>query len=109
MDSGKLNTRVEVYRLTKTADNYGGFTSTQSLVYEIWAFKKDLSGEIRQENGKRSRYNEIELIIRKKTADNILIGDLLKIENISGKYRLNEKFDNVDRFFTKIKATYREE
>lgn len=109
MDAGNLNTRVEVYRLSKSSDGFGGYNSTQSLFMKIWADKKDLSGEIRQENGKRSLYNEMELIIRKKTSDELYIGDLLQIENIPGKYRLTDKFDSVDRFFTKIRAVHREE
>ena len=82
MNAGDLDTRVEVYRLVKTADPFGGSTSTQSLFLTLWASKKDLSGEIRQENGKRSLYKEIELIIRKKTSDELYIGDLLNIESM---------------------------
>ena len=42
MDSGKLDTRVIVKRLTKSADGYGGFTSTKATEMTIWAHKSDL-------------------------------------------------------------------
>lgn len=105
MDAGKLDTRVEIRRLTKTADTYGGFTSITSTASTIWAYKRETSGDVRQENGKRRREVDIELMVRKKTADNILNTDLLKIENVSGEYRINEKFESGYKYYTTIKAT----
>ena len=32
MDAGKLDTQIAVVRLTKTADEFGGFTSTEAVV-----------------------------------------------------------------------------
>ena len=105
MDAGKLDTRVEVKRLTKTADGFGGTTSTSAVNSTIWAYKKETSGEIVQENGKRQQYLEIELTVRKKTADTILKTDLLAISGVSGNYRIKEIYDSIHKYFSTIKAT----
>ena len=105
MDAGKLDTRIQIRRLTKTADTYGGYTSTTATASTVWAYKRETSGDISQENGKRRRELDIELVVRKKTADDILNTDLLKIENVSGEYRINGKFESGYKYFTTIKAT----
>jgi len=105
MDAGKLDTRVEVKRLTKTADGFGGTTSTSAVNSTIWANKKETSGEIVQENGKRQQYLEIELTVRKKTAMTILKTDLLAISGVSGDYRIKEVYDSIHKYFSTIKAT----
>ena len=104
MDAGKLDTRIEVKRLTKTSDGYGGTTSTSAVNSTIWAYKEETKGEIVQENGKRQQYLEIELTVRKNTADTILKTDLLKIAGVSGDYRISEIFDSIHKYFTTIKA-----
>jgi len=104
MNAGKFNTRVEIIRLTKTADNFGGFTSTDTAVNTVWVELKFKSGDVKQENGRRSKYTEIELMLRKKTADTILFTDILKIEGFSGRYRINDIYDVHQRFYSKILA-----
>jgi len=37
MDAGKLDTQISIIRLTKTADEFGGFTSTEATVATYWA------------------------------------------------------------------------
>jgi head-tail adaptor len=105
MDSGKLDTRVVVKRLTKTSDGYGGTTSTKATIATVWAKKKDIGGEFQVELGRRRMYNNIELILRKKTADTIDISDVLVIEGTSKEYRINEIYDSVHKYYTTIKAT----
>lgn len=105
MDAGKLNTRIEVKRLTKTSDGYGGTTSTNATVETLWANKKDVKGEIKDTEGKRGRHVQIELELRKKAADLILDDDLLKIEGKPGLYRINGFYDSEQDFFTVINAT----
>jgi len=105
MDAGKLNTRIEVKRLTKTADGYGGTTSTTATVDTLWAYKKDLKGDIKDTDGKRGRSLEIELELRKNAADQIQDNDILKIENKPGTYRINAIYESEQDFFTVIKAT----
>ena len=105
MNSGRLNTRIDVKRLTKSSDTYGGTTSTVSVSSTIWADKSETKGEIVQENGKRQQYLEIELTVRKKTADTTLKTDLLAISGVSGDYRINSIFDSKHKYYTTIKAT----
>ena len=105
MNSGRLNTRIDVKRLTKSSDTYGGTTSTVSVSSTIWADKSETKGEIVQENGKRQQYLEIELTVRKKTADTILKTDLLAISGVSGDYRINSIFDSKHKYYPTITAT----
>jgi len=105
MDAGKLNTRVEVKRLTKTPDGFGGTTSTSATAETFWAHKKDIKGDVTATEGKRGRSVEIELELRKKAADQILDNDVIKLEGKSGLYRINGFYDSKQDFFTIIKAT----
>lgn len=105
MNAGKLNTRIEVKRLTKTSDGFGGTTSTNATVETLWANKKDVKGDITATEGKRGRSVEVELELRKKAADQILDNDLIKIEGKDGLYRINGFYDSEQDFFTVIKAT----
>ena len=105
MNAGKLNTRIEVKRLTKTSDGFGGTTSTNATVETLWANKKDIKGDISATEGKRGRSVEIELELRKKAADQILDNDLIKLEGKDGLYRINGFYDSEQDFFTVIKAT----
>ena len=105
MNAGKLNTRVEIKRLTKTPDGFGGTTSTNATVDTLWANKKDVKGDITATEGKRGRSVVIELELRKKAADLILDDDLIKLEGKDGLYRINGFYDSEQDFFTVIKAT----
>lgn len=105
MDAGKLDTRVIVKRLTKTADGYGGTTATKATETTIWAYKRDVSGDIKTQNVQRKKFVDIELVVRKKTADDILDNDILQIEGNSTEYRINEIFDSEHKYFTTIRAT----
>lgn len=105
MQAGKLNKRVTIKRLTETSDSYGGTVSTVVDYVTIWADKKELGGEVKNENGQRTLYNDVELIIRKKTADVIRYDDIFSIEGDANTYRINEIFDSKEDFFTTIRAT----
>lgn len=117
MDAGRLNKRVKVIRLTKESDGFGGFTSTESVVDTFWCVMKENRGEIEQENGIREQRVEIELILRRKAANQIQITDILQMEGKSEKHRIIDKFDglyqrfrsgaaggSVGDFYTTIKA-----
>jgi head-tail adaptor len=108
MRAGDLDTRVLVKRQSKTADGFGGFTSTLATETTIWASVNYTDGDITTKNGKRDRNLVIELIVRKKTADDIATTDLLEIENESGQYQINTMFDSKYKYFTSITATKRE-
>ena len=108
MNPGKLDKRVLVKRQSKTADGFGGFTSSLSTQTTIWASVNYTDGDITTKNGKRDRNLVIELIVRKKTADNIATTDLLEIENVSGQFQINSMFDSNYKYYTTITATKRE-
>lgn len=107
MDSGKLNTRIVIKRLTKVDDGFGGTTSTKANAGTIWAYKEDLGGEFDVElTGLRRIYTDIELVVRKKTADDLIQKtDILSIEGSDKEYRINEMFDSTHKYFTTIRAT----
>ena len=104
MDAGKLNTRVTVKRFTETSDGYGGTTTETVDITTIWASKKEISGEIKTQDGRRLLHNVMELTVRKKTADNIQFDDLLQVEADSDTYRITELYDSKQDFMTTIKA-----
>lgn len=105
MQSGKLNSKITIKRLVKTDDGFGGFISTLSDVASVWCDLKQISGEISDNFGKREHETKIEILMRKKTADLIIIGDIFIIGNGSQNYRINEKFDSELDFLTKLTAT----
>ena len=104
MDAGEFNTRIEIRRLTKTSDSYGGTTSTITLYDTIWAKKSDVGGNIESDRGRSKTKQEIELIIRKKSADQINNDDLVKIEGETGDFRIVSIFDNIHKYYTQLKA-----
>jgi len=108
MNASKLDTRVLVKRQSKTADGFGGFSSTLATQTTIWANVRFTDGDVTTKNGKRDRNLVIELMVRKKTAENISTTDLLEIENESGQFQINSMFNSNYKFFTTITATKRE-
>jgi hypothetical protein len=105
MQSGKLNSKITIKRLIKTTDEFGGFNSTLSNVATVWCDLKQISGEISDKFGKREHETKIEILMRKKTADLIIIGDIFIVENEAQNYRINEKFDSELKFLTRLTAT----
>ena len=103
--------------MTKTADGFGGFTSSETIVHTFWCAKKTNRGEIRQENGIREQRTEIEFILRQKAANQILMSDVLQLDATDEKFRIIDMFDglyqrfksgasgnNVEDYYTTIKA-----
>ena len=74
----------------------------------IWANVSFIKGDVTSKNGRKKRSLQIELLIRKKTADDILTTDLLQIENISGLYQINDMYDANYKYYTKLIATKRD-
>ena len=105
MNAGKLNSKITIKRLTKTADGFGGYNSTLSDVATVWCDLKQIKGEIVDKFGKREQDIEVEITMRKKTADLIQLGDIFTLENDSQKYRINDKFEFDLDFYTKLLAT----
>jgi head-tail adaptor len=108
MNAGKLDKRVLIKRQTKTSDGFGGYTSNNATQSTIWANVSFTKGDITNKNGRKKRSLQIELLIRKKTADNILTTDLLQIENIAGLYQINDMYDANYKYYTKLIATKRD-
>ena len=105
MTSSDLKQRIIVKRLTKTTDSYGGFTSTKSTIGTYWAKVQETSGDIVDKDGKSQLKTRIELVLRKKTADNLLINDIIQVEGDSAEYRFNGKFQTIENFWIKGMAT----
>lgn len=105
MDASILKQRIIVKRLTKTADGYGGWTSTKATVGTYWCQAKEVSGDISAKNGIRLKETEVELTLRKETAFLIQFEDVLQIEGSNVEYRLNSAFQLVENFWSKAKIT----
>lgn len=105
MQAGKLNNRVTIKKTTRVQDEFGGWQNTADYNITVWADVKQISGEISQENGKRSLELQIEIKMRKKTANNVNIGDVITVGNDAAEYRINSKFDSVESFNTDLMAT----
>lgn len=104
MNIGEFRDRVAVKRLTKTADGYGGFTSTQSTVATVWAKLQFTDGDMSFVNDKRQLNKGINLTIRKNTATtNIQVGDVLYPERDNNEYRINTILEE-NLYFYKIKG-----
>lgn len=106
MDAGKLDTRVELKQLTKSADGYGGFTATTSTVATVWASVKEVKGDVESDNYTRGRYLYIEVVMRDKTVDDNDVDEntILKIQNKAGDYRITGIFEGFKSKFVKISA-----
>lgn len=105
MNAGKLNDRITIKRLSRVSDNFGGFNSTLSDVKSAWCSFVQKEGEIEMENGKRQRSLVAELIMRKKTADDIIVGDIFVLEGQTDQFRINEMYESELKYYVKIKAT----
>ena len=105
MQAGKLNSRVTIKKTTRVQDEFGGWQNTADYNVSVWADVKQLSGEISQENGKRSLELEVQITMRKKTAEKVNLGDVITIGTDAAEYRVNSKFDSVLDFYTELKAT----
>lgn len=103
--ASNLKQRIIVKRLTKTADGYGGWTSTKSTIGTYWCQVIEKSGDIDAKDGKRILTTRIDIVIRKETADLIQINDVIQVEGNSAEYRLNGLFQTIENFWVKMEAT----
>lgn len=105
MTASDLKQRIIVKRLTKTSDSYGGFTSTKSTIGTYWCMVKEISGDVEEKDMRTQLKTRIEIYLRKKTADNILINDIIQVEGDSAEYRYNSKFQTIENFWVMAIAT----
>lgn len=107
MNPGKFNNVIEFFIPSKTADGYGGTTlSSFTSTATIWGFATEISGNIEQSEGSR-KYNRVsEIIVRKKDFDLVsLAGAVFNIDG-AGKYRINEHYEIIEKYYVKFKGTY---
>ena len=106
MDAGKLDTRIGIYRTNQSADGYGGFTSSPSLLTTLWANVEYVSGEMKTENGSRKQEKKIKLIFRDKALDNPsnYFEYYLQIDGNTNKYRIINLFESTPDYYTTIEA-----
>jgi len=105
MDAGKLDSKITIKRLIKSPDEFGGYDSTLSEVATVWCNLKQINGDITDKLGKRTQDVQVEIIMRKNTADLIQLGDIFTLEGGTKNYRINEKYEFDLDFYTKLLAT----
>ena len=105
MNAGRLNTRISVNRYTKVADDFGGYTSTEAVLKKVWCHLKEIKGDVTTENGMTQRRITAELILRKKAADEVRIGDTINIDGQTDKFKINNMYQSELDFYTTIVAT----
>lgn len=105
MQPGKLNNRIGVYRQTRVADGYGGWSNTTALNDTYWGDVKEEAGAIDDVAGARKQMVEITITMRKTTADNLQIGDTITVDSNSDKYRINSIVKTDLKYTSEIKAT----
>jgi hypothetical protein len=107
MQAGKLNKRVRVYRQTTQSDGYGGVSESALILNStIWAHKKELKSQLQNLETGQKRVTDLELIVRKKTADRLQIQtDLLELESQSGKYKINAIEEYDQDFYSLVKCS----
>lgn len=107
MDAGKLDTRVEIKQQTTSADGYGGFTASVSTTATVWAYVREIKGDVNDDTYRRGRYLNIEVVMRDKTVEdnNINEDSILKIQSKDGDYSITGIFEDFKSKFVKINAT----
>ena len=105
MQAGNLNTRININRYTKTQDDFGGYTSTNSVLKSIWCDLKEVRGDVSAEGGMTQRRVNAELLVRKNAVDDVFIGDTFNIEGESDQFKINDIYQSKLDFYVTIKAT----
>jgi head-tail adaptor len=105
MNVGELNKRVTIYRITGTADGFGGTTKNKTTLKTIWAKLVYKGGEVDVEAGLRMQTTGIELIVRELAVTDLLFTDTLSIGEDATEYNINSILETeLDKYVT-IKAT----
>ena len=106
MDAGKLDKRIEIKSITKTSDGYGGTTSTLNAFATVWAYVREVSGKVEQDEFDRGRKKELDIIVRSQTAEDKSISEdnILRVEGETGDYRVISIVEHTYKKYTKITA-----
>ena len=107
MNIGRLNTRIQIKKLTNVSDNFGGWTNSVTDYIDIWAKYKQVKGLRTTTDGKRQTRTEVELICRADTIDFIdtNIGGqewFFQIDGVNEDYRINDIYESEYKNYTKI-------
>ena len=105
MQAGKLNSRITATKYTRVKDEFGGWQNTANFSLTFWADVDIVKGEIDTISGKRALSTEIKITMRKKSADQINIGDTIVVNSKIGNYRINDKYESTLDFYTTLMAT----
>ncbi len=101
-----LKQRIIIKRMSKTSDGYGGYTPGGYVTIDtVWCRVQETKGDIDERIGIRLKSTEIEITIRKETADLIANEDVLQVEGYSALYRINSGFQTFENFWVKMTAT----
>lgn len=101
-----LKLRILIKRMQKTSDGYGGTTPGGYVTIDtVWGRVQETKGPIDEKMGIRQKSTEIEITIRKETADLIANEDVLQVEGFTANYRINSGFQTFENFWVKMTAT----
>jgi len=104
--SSILKQRIIIKRMAKTSDGYGGYTPGGYVTIDtVWCRVQETKGPIDEKMGIRLKSTEIEITIRKETADLITNEDVLQVEGFATLYRINSNFQTFENFWVKMTAT----
>ena len=95
-----------IKRMAKTSDGYGGTLPGGYVTIDtVWCRVQETKGQIDERMGIRQKSTEIEITIRKETADLIANEDVLQVEGFTANYRINSNFQTFENFWVKMTAT----
>lgn len=101
-----LKQRILIKRMAKTSDSYGGTLPGGFVVIDtVWCRVQETKGTIDEKMGIRLKSTDIEITIRKETADLIANEDVLQVEGYPANYRINSGFQTFENFWVKMTAT----
>ena len=88
-----LKQRILIKRMAKTSDGYGGTLPGGYVTIDtVWCRVQETKGPIDEKMGIRQKSTDIEITIRKETADLIANEDVLQVEGFTANYRINSNF-----------------
>ena len=103
MNPGKMRNKIVFFTPTKSADGYGGFTSSgNSSSATFFAHAVEKSGNIETKDGKQNYYREIEITFRRDAfGTGSAIGKKFTVDG-AGFYRVNNYYNilNNDEYTT---------
>lgn len=101
-----LKQRILIKRMAKSDDGYGGTTPGGYVTIDtVWCRVQEKKGDIDERMGIRLKSTEIEITIRKETANLIANEDVLQVEGFLALYRINSGFQTFENFWVKMTAT----